>query len=366
MRLCLTHPQYGYYTSRDPLGKDFITSPEISQMFGEVISIWYFVQWVQQNTPRSSRIVEIGPGRGTLMADMLRAWSKGPSLRSFLDSIYDITLIEASPHFLKKQHALLCGSNPLKKTDTGFASTTIVGSKPIYWHEAVTDIPSDLPVYMMAHEFFDALPIHSFEKTPSGWRELLVDYGIESDPQSSLSLPGQTVIKASTHKQPTFHVVQAKSETPSSKLLSNSKRYDSLNIGSRAEICPEALNYAVQLSNIISASAHGALLAIDYGADTIPANTFRAFSDGKVVSPFANPGDADLTADVDFGALSEAIYDQCPEMAVQGPVEQGSFLLALGIQTRAMRLVDSKADDNDKKRIFDAYKRLIERLGCYS
>src|ERR1700730_1235740 len=155
MRLCLTHPQYGYYINRDPLGAggDFVTSPEISQMFGELIGLWMAAVWQQMGAPENVRVVELGPGRGTLMFDALRA---ARVVKGFREAIV-LHLVEISPALQQVQQRRLDG--------LGVAA---------YWHAAFEDVPGG-PSIIIANEFIDALPVHQAVKQSDGWHERVIE-----------------------------------------------------------------------------------------------------------------------------------------------------------------------------------------------
>lgn len=366
MRQCLTNPSAGYYINKDPFGKsgDFITSPEISQMFGELVGVWVLTQWMAQNQPSEFRLVEFGPGRGTLMDDLLRSTRKFAKFDKALKEIY---MIEASPTLKETQWSKLC-EDEMSETEIGFRSTTRWGT-PIYWRENAKEIPDDnIPTFIIAHEFYDALPIYQFEHTKDGWRELLVNSG--PPPDNSL-LPGTTVLKGTSMENSSlvkkdteeFHLSIAPSWTPSSKVVPQThKRYSELPVGSKIEICPEGWEVSSQISSIIGRNG-GAAFIVDYGpSDTIPVNTLRGIKDHKLVSPFTAPGKADLSADVDFQAIKVAA-EATGGVDVHGPVEQGDWLHSMGIGARASILASKAKDEKAKKRVESEYRRLVEKSG---
>lgn len=378
MKTCLTHPQYGYYTTKDPLGVstrgDFVTSPEISQMFGEMVGVWFYTVYLTQNRPQALRFIEFGPGRGTLMFDTLKAFNKlSKTTRP------EILLVEASDALKREQHKLLCGpQNPYVESEDGIGqkSTTIWGN-PIRWVDTEEDIEEighlELCNYVVCHEFFDALPIKQFEKTEKGWRECLVDYVLPQDQstkdnEGKLSLPSQTVIKTSdleTPKDVKFHVTIAPKKTTAAYLPQNSPRHNALPVGSRVEISPETLTYSKKIRDIITSNQkkQGAALFVDYGpAETIPINTFRGIRDHKIVSPFEKPGSVDLSADVDFGAIKELMLN-LGGVAVHGPVEQGDWLNELGMGYRAQMLMETVKTEEERDKIKKSYLRLVEKGG---
>lgn len=362
MRQCLTSPVGGYYVNRDPFGVsgDFTTSPEISQMFGELVGIWVLTQWLAQGCPQKFRIVEFGPGRGTLMSDLLRA---GRSFKDFSNALTDIYMIEASPSLREAQREKLCGSASLNAIDGGYMSMTKWGA-PIYWFESAKEIPrsSGVPTFILAHEFFDALPISQFENTKDGWRELLVDYSV---PKDDKLLPNQTKLTPSGKEgEEQFHLVMSPYSTASSKIVPKThSRYSKLPVGSRVEICPEAWDISQEFAAIIESNGGGAALIVDYGPSaTIPVNTLRGIRKHKLVSPFEAPGDTDLSADVDFQAIKIAAT-KGRQVDVHGPIMQGDWLHAMGIGARATQLADNKNTKEGKEDIEKAYNRLVEKSG---
>ncbi|KAF5093619.1 hypothetical protein D0Z03_002340 [Geotrichum reessii] len=395
MRECLTNPAGGYYINKDPFGKsgDFITSPEISQMFGELVGIWVLTQWMLQNKPQSVRLIEFGPGRGTLMSDVLRS---ARPFKPFEKAIKEVYFVEASPTLRKAQHKLICGTNEfVHNKETGvYSSKSLYNGTPVFWVEDAKLLPKDnntngeFANYIIAHEFFDALPIYQFEKiaTEGGvssrlpsqraasWREFVVDYCVPkpTDLESSVLLPNQSIIKASPKSEeldkndkPVFQLGLAPSWTLPARIIPQTHpRYDALPIGSKVEICPDAWEVTEQMALRVD-RAKGGILVVDYGpSDTIPVNSLRGIKDHKLVNPFENPGEADLSTDVDFQAIKVAALQARPDdVAVYGPVEQGDWLHTMGIGARATVLANSQSTAEGKKRIEQAYNRLVERGG---
>ncbi|GAN09877.1 hypothetical protein MAM1_0300c09410 [Mucor ambiguus] len=181
MRQVLVNPLSGYYMLGDVFGKqgDFVTSPEISQVFGELCGIWYLTEWMRLGQPSKTQIIEFGPGRGTLMSDMLRTLSQFPY---FYKTLTDVHFIEASPGLRKMQRAALVAGSEEKdvvrvegnKDEAPIETITREDGIKVSWHDGIEVVP-DQWSFIMAHEFFDALPIHSFEKSGDEWRELMVD-----------------------------------------------------------------------------------------------------------------------------------------------------------------------------------------------
>ena len=281
MRLCLLHPRHGYYATRDPFGAagDFTTAPEISQMFGEMIGLALAQSWLDQGSPAPFTLAEIGPGRGTLMADILRAIRIVPGMAEAAE----VTLIEASPHLRQVQRDRLGAVRHL---------------------ESVEDIP-EKPLFMVANEFFDALPIRQFQRAERGWAERVVHLDDAGNLALGLAEP-----------------------TPGPEAR----------LGEIRETCPEAAPIMTQIARRIA--DHGGLaITIDYGDWQGWGDTFQALRRHAPEDPLAHPGEADLTAHVDFAPLARAA--QAAGARVSGMVTQGEWLLRLGIAARAERLAQA-------------------------
>ncbi|TDZ41164.1 Protein arginine methyltransferase NDUFAF7 [Colletotrichum trifolii] len=407
MRMCLTGDIDGYYTGlaeegRDQFGEkgDFVTSPEISQIFGELIGIWFVAEWLSQGKPKKGvELIEVGPGRGTLMDDMLRTIQNFKELGSSIDAIY---MVEASPQLREAQKNLLCGLDaPVTESKVGYHSVCKRTSVPIVWTETIQSIPKDpekMP-FIVAHEFFDALPIHAFQaftvpptppQDPQGgdaspaataqdvekpkveWREMLVSPTPPDATHSTMNIPkseqGDPI--------PDFQITLSSGPTRHSRFLpETSSRYSRLKSSvpnAVAEICPDASIYATDFATRIGGSKQhpkarpsGAALILDYGtSDTVPINSLRGIRRHRRVSPFSEPGLVDLSADVDFTAIAEVATRASEGVEVHGPIEQGAFLALMGIKERAevlikqakARVAQEKAEDIDK-----AWKRLVDR-----
>ena len=283
MALCLGHPVHGYYRIRDPLGAqgDFTTAPEISQMFGELIGAWTAYVHGLMGRPDPLVLVELGPGRGTLMADALRTLhAAAPETRVMPH------LVETSPALRAVQERNLTGT----------------GAE---WHVGIESLPQG-PAIILANEFFDCLPVRQFERRATGWHERQVGLG----PQGGLVF--------GLSPEPTPGLAP---EGPEGALMS----------------VPAAGLALIRTVALRLRAAGGVLLAIDYG-HTRPGfgDTLQALSGHSFADPLAEPGAADLTHHVDFSALARAARTEGAD--VQGPVDQRTFLLALGLQARAGRL----------------------------
>ncbi|KAG6556522.1 hypothetical protein Mapa_001848 [Marchantia paleacea] len=324
MEEILTNPTAGFYMNRDVFGAggDFVTSPDISQMFGELIGVWSTCLWHQMGRPKEVALVELGPGRGTLMADLIRGTSK---FEDFTSSI-SIHLVECSPTLRKLQEATLecvpCDESPEKKR------SKLSGSL-VSWYMDLLEVPRGVPTIIIAHEFFDALPVHQFQKTPRGWCEKLVDVG-ESPCEP-------------------FRYVLSPRPTPASKLyLSKRLQWASEEEKSNlehVEVCPESFRYTGSISRRISEDG-GAALIIDYGDDKIITDSLQAIRKHKFTSVLHDPGSADLSAHVDFGAIKHAATEAAANgVAVYGPITQSKFLGMLGINFRLEALLNNASEE---------------------
>jgi NADH dehydrogenase [ubiquinone] 1 alpha subcomplex assembly factor 7 len=297
MRLCLTHPQHGYYINRDPLGSDgdFITAPEISQMFGELIGLWLAAVWRQMGAPENVRLIELGPGRGTLILDALRV---ARVMKGFREAIV-LHLVEISPALQKLQQQRLEGLDV-----------------PVLWHATLDDVPAG-PSLIIANEFIDALPVHQAVKQADGWHERVVDVG--ADGNLCFGLARETL----------FHF-----ETSLPRGLRSSPE------GSIFEWRPDRI--ALELGR--RGRTDGAALILDYGhvkyglGDTLQAVAGHAYTD-----PLRAPGEADLTAHVDFEALAQSA--ESIGGRIHGPIPQRDLLLRLGIDQRAAALKANASRD---------------------
>ena len=312
MAECLLHPTHGYYTTRDPLGAqgDFVTAPEISQMFGELIGLCLAQAWIDQGKPDRFALAELGPGRGTLMADILRATKGVPG---FHDAA-QVVLLEASPVLRGLQAEALAGHAP-------------------DWIVQVGALP-DLPLYLVANEFFDALPIRQFLRDGDGWRERLV--GLKGD-DLAFGLSARTAQPALT------------------------ARLEDTQDGDLVELCAAAVPVVTEIARRIR--THGGVgLIIDYGDWHSLGDTFQALKGHERADPLANPGQADLTAHVDFELLAQAA--QAAGCAHTRLTPQGVFLERLGITQRAQTLA-GPLTGNALNTLVAAHRRLThpEEMG---
>ncbi|WP_350335057.1 class I SAM-dependent methyltransferase [Coralliovum pocilloporae] len=313
MTLCLGHPQHGYYVTRDPFGADgdFTTAPEVSQLFGELIGIWLLS--VAETLPEADtlNLVELGPGRGTLMADILRTIRKlNPDLKRRLSA----HLVEMSPVLRELQRKRLAAEE-----------TTL------QWHHDISTLPENGPLLIVANEFFDALPIRQFIYSGAEWHE--------------------RGIRLSDDSQLTFCHKPASLDPTLFRDLPDPKAGDIL------ETSPTSQAIISELSERLQQQG-GAALLIDYGY-TAPGygDTFQALSKHQYADPLTAPGERDLTAHVNFAALAETAGQAGP--AIHGPVTQGDFLLEMGLLQRAGQLGYGKTSEEQ-----DRIRSDVERLAA--
>jgi SAM-dependent MidA family methyltransferase len=306
MALALGHPEHGYYVTRDPLGAagDFTTAPEVSQMFGELVGGWLAQVHADQGVTGDFVLAELGPGRGTLMADALRLAGRLPAFRDGLA----LWFVETSPVLRAAQVERLAPLAPR------FAAR-------------VEDLPATGPLFVVANEFFDALPVRQFRRADPVWQERLVatrdgrlDF-VFGPPRPDAGLDARFPLVAD---------------------------------GAIVEVSPLAEAVAARLGSAIAARG-GAALIVDYGrwdgtGDTLQALRGHAFADS-----LATPGEADLTAHVRFRALAEAA---APARS-WGPVDQGILLERLGIAARLDRLAEGRAPAL-RDRLAGQYRRLTD------
>lgn len=329
-------------------------------MFGELVGIWFLTEWYAMEEPPQTNVIELGPGKGTLLDDLLRATSR---FRPFVESIREIHLLEVSDKLREVQRSKLCGENAFDKRNNQLWYAQSKYGPMVCWHKDIASIPQTLACpFLLAHEFFDAMPIHAFEKTKHGWRELLVD--IKNSP---ILMPSGPSGLAAQEAVPTFHLTLSNKATPYSLSLTKSPRFAKLEPPSRIEVSPESQSVTNTIASILQGSAGrgggGAALIIDYGPnDTVPIDTLRGIKSHKIVSPFQDPGTVDLSVDVDFAGIA-AEAGNFDGVQVHGPVEQGEWLHKLGIGARATVLARNAKTEEGKKRIEGDYRRLVESGG---
>jgi NADH dehydrogenase [ubiquinone] 1 alpha subcomplex assembly factor 7 len=311
MALCLDDPVHGYYRRADAVGRDgdFITAPEISQMFGELIGLWAAEIWNSIGRPAPLRLVELGPGRGTLMADALRAIAR--ALPAFREAI-DLHLVEINPRLRARQQAALAAAQPA-------------------WHETVASVPHG-PAIFIANEFFDALPVHQYERTHEGWRERCVGLNAET---GHLEFRHGAIV-ADPPLEPAHRDAAS---------------------GAIVEVSPASRAVVASLAARIAAQGGGALI-VDYGAPASgTGDTLQALRRHQRIGALEAPGESDLTTHVDFAALARAAW--AAGATAYGPVPQGLFLNRIGIAARAAILLRT-ATPEQARAIVAASARLID------
>lgn len=330
MKQVLTNPHAGYYMTRDVFGRegDFITSPEISQIFGELVAVWCLNEWRKVSAPSPFQVIELGPGRGTLSMDVLK------TLTHFkLGGQFSLHLVEVSEYLSKMQATRLC----FQHTETGgeepyFMKGETASGTSVYWYKRFEDVPRGFSI-ILAHEFFDALPVHKFQKENGKWKEVLIDID--------------------TSKDKGFRYVLSRSETPMSKI------FEPMMDDNR-----ECLEYSLDTDTIIESISErtqndgGISLIMDYGHFGEKTDTFRAFKDHKLHDPLNEPGTADLTADVDFKRI-KYIAEKNEGAITIGPVEQGTFLKRMEGDTR-LKLLLKNALPECRPNIETGYKMLTD------
>lgn len=307
MAECLLHPEHGYYTKGGVLGRDgdFTTAPEISQMFGELVGLSLAQAWLEQGQPAPALLAELGPGRGTLMADALRASAVAPGFREATR----VHLVEASPALREMQARMLRG-------------------QPVHWHDRMDDVP-DGPLFLIANEFFDALPIRQFCRAGAGWREAVVGLRPEGGLQLGLTAPA-----------PLAMLADRLSDTPE---------------GGIVELCPALDGIVTEIAGRIAAQG-GAALIVDYGDWRSAGDTFQAVRAHHYTDPLGAPGMADLTAQVDFEAIARSATRAGAQVSAM--VTQGDWLDRLGISIRAARLEASLPEGPARTEHTAAHRRL--------
>lgn len=301
--LCLLHPEFGYYTTRDPLGAagDFTTAPEMSQIFGELIGLWCLEVWKSLGRPARFTLCELGPGRGTLLADALRVAQAEPD---FINGL-ELCLLEASLKLREKQAITLAPWRPR-------------------WISSLTELP-DLPILLIANEFFDALPVRQFVHVGGEWKERK----IALTPQDSFTFITMPAPDAPSYESDENAVV---------------------------EICPSAGEWASAIARPILKN-RGAALIIDYGDDEVIGETLQVVANHRQAHLLTTAGYADISAHVSFAPLQTAARKiGC---RVYGPVPQGEWLLGLGAAQRTEKLL-ARADEAQQRSLKAALHRLTD------
>ncbi len=299
MAMCLHDREHGYYATRPGLGRDFTTAPEISQVFGELLGGWAVHEWQAMGSPAKFDLIELGPGRGAMMADMLRTARMAPDFLSAMQ----LRLVEASPALRAVQLEALGAHNPTH-------------------HAGLEEIPPG-PAIIIANEFLDCLPVRQFVVDGDKWRERQVGFGENEELAFGL---GPTL-------EPMMEIGAA----------------DAVELAAGLEAVIEVVAGRLKANG-------GRALFIDYGpGDAHPTDTLRAFKAGAQVDPLAEPGACDMTADVDFLTLRATA--EAAGVVAFGPVPQGGFLMSLGAAQRAEQL--ARANPATADQIIAAVEKLV-------
>eukprot|EP00241_Pyramimonas_parkeae_P015965 CAMPEP_0114289538 /NCGR_PEP_ID=MMETSP0059-20121206/7433_1 /TAXON_ID=36894 /ORGANISM="Pyramimonas parkeae, Strain CCMP726" /LENGTH=429 /DNA_ID=CAMNT_0001410829 /DNA_START=372 /DNA_END=1662 /DNA_ORIENTATION=- len=384
MKEVLVHPTCGFYMTHDVFGEggDFTTSPEISQMFGEMIGVWCVYVWHQLGRPEKVQLVELGPGRGTLMADLLRSTACFPDFERALE----VSMVEVSGPLRRLQwRALKCARDD---GDTTFphnhhagddeqvvepeeafgdirvgaaqgleeaagreaapvAGTSAWNGRPVTWRRSLSEVPPG-PMVLLAHELFDALPVHQLKKTElHGWCERLVDVADHDSPEHL-----QVKLSKGVSIMPKL-LLTARLATVPEHVKSS---IDTL------EVSPQAWTLVQDIANRVSEHS-GAALLMDYGREGPLGDSLQAIRRHEFVDLLDDPGGADLSAHVDFGALREAVNSGPGKNAVSyGPVTQSELLHALGISEDWTLL--QKASPEERKVLEYGFRRLVSTDEC--
>jgi SAM-dependent MidA family methyltransferase len=294
MSHCLADPEHGYYRTREAIGAngDFITAPEVSQMFGELIGVWCLSIWHAAGTPAPVNLIELGPGRGTLMSDLLRATARDAGFKS----AHRVHLVEISETLRTAQRSALRGED-------------------VTWHNEISSVPAGFNL-IIANEFFDALPIHQYIRQHGEWFERMVGLSAQDDLQFCLGSKVDPDLLPAQHRQTAD--------------------------GTIVETSPASLATIGAIGALLRPE-QGAALLIDYGyLQREAGDTLQAVRQHQFANVFGHLGQTDLTAHVDFAALGQAARQA--GMTVSGPVTQGDFLLEMGLLERAGQLGRDKSD----------------------
>ena len=309
MGLALGH----YYGARDPFGADgdFTTAPEISQVFGEILGLWGADQWQRLGGPLPLRLIELGPGRGTLMADLLRALKVVPALRRAVE----VHFVETSPALRDRQAQTLQRFHP---------------DLTPHWHETLEQVPAG-PMLLVANEFFDALPIRQWLRDGAGWRERLIGLDGSGALAFTVGAPG------AAPPEPPINAPD----------------------GALFETCEPGVAIAAEIGRRL-ATAPGAAVLIDYGHGvTAVGDTLQALKAHAYAPVLATPGEADLTAHVDFDALGRALTTAGANVAPLA--QQGQFLIENGANLRLEALLRGK-DETAGLMLKSGVRRLLDPM----
>ncbi|XP_071550484.1 protein arginine methyltransferase NDUFAF7, mitochondrial isoform X1 [Panulirus ornatus] len=333
MKEVLINPLAGYYSAgKDMFGShgDYITSPEICQMFGELVGVWIYNEWCKLGSPKPLQLIELGPGRGTFMQDILKVLNQ----LNVSGKELSVQLVEVSEELSQKQEEKLCGKVIFDKDaceeELYYKKSITTTGSPIFWHRHLSTIPKSFSVFL-ANEFFDVLPVHKIRRTENGWREVLIDIDDGDGPHH-------------------LRYVLSRAATPAAKVFIQPEE-----TRDEVEVSPEAAVLCGEMANRIEEDG-GISLIIDYGYDGKVSNTFRGFRNHVLHDPLCEPGTADLTVDVDFGYLKQQVQEK---LVTYGPVTQSSFLINMGIEFRLANLL-KHCTCEEQKSLISGYKMLTE------
>jgi len=301
MGLCLGHPEHGYYMRRNPLGQegDFTTAPEISQMFGELIGAWLADSWMQLGSPDKFILLECGPGRGTLMADALRATK---AVKGFHEAM-QLHMLEMSPTLKASQQAAL----------EGYDAT---------WHMTLESVPTDSPLLVLGNEFLDALPVRQIVLRDTGWAEKVINIDIND----------------------TLRLYEIEADEGVKQLIPPMLIPPQL--GDHLEVSLQQKCTIGEIINIVLKQG-GISLFIDYGfTHSVSGDTLQAVKNHSYCGVLDSPGEVDITAHVNFAEISRFSMEN--NVTVHGPVSQGDFLNRLGMKVRAQNLTQGATAEQAK------------------
>lgn len=384
------HMVHGYYqqeAEKIGTGGDFVTSPEISQLFGEMIAVWLLSAWKALGSPKSVNLVELGPGKGTLMKDILRITSQFPEFRDAIT----VHMVELSDTMRTLQRNSVGCSGEAAKSPNGVTRMTNEDGIPISWYDTFSQVGNKDPILLVAQEFLDVFPVHQFVYTKKGWREKLVDVdrtmesklhfrqvlsptetpaarallgaagvrnklnnpsnqsGIPDLPPKSVPVPASTSDNSIPEIDSKAEVIDAVAE--------KNAVVAQLSIGDEIEISPLALSTIEYISKRVFTS-RGAVLLIDYGEQFTQADSLRAFKKHNQVSLYSEPGMVDITADVDFSLCGKTAKKE--GVTVHGSITQGEFLMRMGIVERVEKLIElPTTTDEVADEMLTSFKRLV-------
>eukprot|EP00904_Undaria_pinnatifida_P001683 jgi/Undpi1/11515/HiC_scaffold_30.g13812.m1 len=419
MIYALQHPQHGYYMRQKDkigLGGDFITAPEISQAFGEMIGIWCVASWKEKDCPEKCRLVELGPGKGTLMADILRTASSFPDFRKALTLHMVETSEDLKASQVKKLGATFAATASYSASrggGGGGGAREVVGSAmqlpgggQVMWHPKLDQVPKGDFTLVIAQEFLDALPVHQFVYTAKGWRERLIDINVpgdgsegtvgeggagagagmgaerekdgdgkideaeEADFRFVLSPEETTAVKAFLTKEdqkdaklvmggmrtstPGGAGTGARGKGAGAKTGPNGEK-----VGDRLEVSGESILVVKEIAERVAEDGGGALF-VDYGEGHALEDSLRCFKGHKEVPVLSSPGEADMTADVNFGLLRRVVGG-VKGARPHGPVGQGQFLREMGIGARLTALAEQPSVSEEQgDAMLEGYVRLVD------